>query len=329
MAIYHLSVKTVSRSDARSATGAAAYRAGCRIVDERTGEIHDYTRKRGIESTHLVLPDAAPAWASDRAAVWNAAERSEQRINSTVAREFEVALPSELDAAGRQRVAHQFAQEIVARHGCIADVAIHRPSRAGDTRNHHAHILCSTRRLTATGFTEKTRELDEVKQGEVGRWRERYAALQNDAMQAAGVAAQVDHRTLEAQGIDRLPTVHLGPSATNYERRTGEASRRRQDLEQEVRERLQRARRQGELERQAADKPGVLDTTGNLAAAQQARDAVRTQADAGVAHFREQFAQEKEARLKAQRLAQQQALDLSRSPGLPGRDGPKRDGPTR
>jgi ATP-dependent exoDNAse (exonuclease V) alpha subunit len=328
MAIYHLSVKTVSRSEGRTATGAAAYRAGCRIVDERTGEIHDYTRKRGVESTHLVLPEAAPAWASDRSAVWNAAERSELRINSTVAREFEVALPSELDAAGRQAVAHQFAQEIVARHGCIADVAIHRPSRAGDTRNHHAHILCSTRRLTPTGFAEKTRELDERKRGEVGRWRERYAELQNDVMQAAGVAVQVDHRSLDAQGIDRMPTVHLGPKATNYERRTGEVSRRRQELEQEVRERLQRARMQGELERQAAaaEKPGVLDTTGNLTAAQQARarDAVRTQADAGVARFRDQFAQEKDARQKAQRLAQQQALDLGRSLGLPGRDGPER-----
>jgi ATP-dependent exoDNAse (exonuclease V) alpha subunit len=326
MAIYHLSVKTVSRSAGRTATAAAAYRSGCRIVDERTGEIHDYTRKRGIESTHLVLPEAAPAWASDRAAVWNAVERSERRINSTVAREFEVALPSELDAAGRQAVAHQLAQEIVARHGCIADVAIHRPSRAGDTRNHHAHILCSARRLTAAGFTEKTRELDEVKRGEVGRWRERFAELQNEIMQGAGVATQVDHRSLAAQGIDRMPTVHLGPSATNYERRTGEVSRRRQELEQEVRERLQRARLQGELERQAAaaEKPGVLDTTGNLTAAQQARDAVRTQADGGVARFREQFAQEKDARQKAQRLAQQQALDLGSSLGLPGRDGPER-----
>ncbi|MBS0194344.1 MAG: MobA/MobL family protein, partial [Proteobacteria bacterium] len=173
MAIYHLSVRTVSRSVGRSATEAAAYRSGCRIVDARTGLIHDYMRKRkrDLEFSHLVLPEAAPAWASDRAAVWNAAEHSERRINSTVAREFEVALPSELDAAGRLEVALRFAHEIVARHGCIADVAIHRPSRAGDTRNHYAHILCSTRRLSATGFTEKTRELDEVKRGEVGRWR--------------------------------------------------------------------------------------------------------------------------------------------------------------
>jgi hypothetical protein len=105
-------------------------------------------------------------------------------------------------------------------------------------------------------------------------------------------------------------------------------SRRRQELEQEVRERLQRARLQGELERQAAaaEKPGVLDTTGNLTAAQQARarDAVRTQADGGVARFREQFEKEKDARQKAQRLTQQQALDLGRSLGLPDRDGPER-----
>ena len=96
MAIFHLSVKTVSRSAGRSATAAAAYRAGVKITDERTGEIHDYTRKGGVESAAVILPDNAPEWARDRAQLWNAAEQAEKRKNSTVAREFEIALPAEL-----------------------------------------------------------------------------------------------------------------------------------------------------------------------------------------------------------------------------------------
>ena len=179
MAIYHLSVKTISRAAGRSATAAAAYRSGCVIGDFRTGEIFDYRRKRGIDSADLVLPSNAPKWASDRSALWNAAETAETRTNSTVAREFEIALPEELSADERKRLALHFAREIVARHGCAADVAIHSPRKNGDHRNHHAHILCSTRRLTSQGFGEKTRELDERKSLEIVRWRKRFAEIQN------------------------------------------------------------------------------------------------------------------------------------------------------
>ncbi|MFJ1259010.1 MobQ family relaxase [Cupriavidus sp. CuC1] len=268
MAIYHLSVKTVSRAAGRSATAAAAYRAGVEIIDERTGEIHDYRRKGGVESAVLVLPADAPNWAADRATVWNAAEQAEMRKNSTVAREFEVALPMELSAAERRRLAHDFARELVARHGCAADVAIHAPGKEGDNRNHHAHILCSTRRLTPVGFTEKTRELDDLKTGEVTRWRERFAELQNERLREAGHAVRVDHRRLAAQGIEREPTRHLGPAATGYERRAGEASRRRLDWQHEAAERLARAKLSGDLERQSRQlERSILDLSGDLAAA--------------------------------------------------------------
>lgn len=250
MAIYHLSVKTVSRSAGRSATAAAAYRSGVEITDLRTGEIHDYTRKGGVESADLVLPFGAPEWASNRAELWNAAEQAETRKNSTVAREFEIALPSELSPDERKRLAIDLALEIVERHGCAADVAIHSPGKEGDNRNHHAHILCSTRRLTPEGFGEKTRELDERKTGQVEHWRERFAGMQNERLREAGVDARVDHRTLEAQGIDREPTRHLGPAATGYERRTKEPSNKRLDYEAEVAERLTRAKEAGELEKQ-------------------------------------------------------------------------------
>ncbi len=272
VAIYHLSVKTIGRSAGRSATAAAAYRAGCRIKDERTGDVFDYRRKRGIESSDLVLPDGAPSWALDRAAVWNAAELSERRKNSTVAREFEVALPMELSASQRQRLALDFAGEIVARHGCLADVSIHAPGKEGDNRNHHAHILVSTRRLESGGFTAKTRELDDQKSGEVDRWRARFAELQNERLQEVGAAERVDHRTLEAQGIEREPTRHLGPAAAGIERRTGLPSRKREEYQREATERLARAKEAGELERQAqAVDRSILDLSGDIEKAKATR----------------------------------------------------------
>lgn len=265
MAIYHLSVKTISRSAGRSATAAAAYRAGCRIADERTGEIHDYTRKGGVQSADLVLPDGAPEWASDRSALWNAAEAAEKRKNSTVAREFEIALPSELEPDERKRMAIDFAKKIVERHQCAADVSIHSPDKGGDNRNFHAHILLTTRRLLPEGFTEKTRELDDVKQGEVAYWREQFARFQNFRLHAAGLKDRVDHRSLKAQGIDREPTKHLGPAVTGYERRTGQASRKRLDWEREVADRLTAAKEQGEISRQVASiEQTILDLSGDL-----------------------------------------------------------------
>ena len=274
MAIYHLSVKTISRSAGRSATAAAAYRAGAEITDERTGEIHDYTRKGGVESAALILPDNAPEWARDRAQLWNAAEQAEKRKNSTVAREFEIALPSELSHEQREKLAHDFARELVKRHGCAADVAIHAPGKEGDNRNHHAHILLTTRRLEPDGFGEKTRELDDQKTGKVlvTEWRERFATLQNERLREAGHSVQVDHRSLEAQGIEREATRHLGPTATAIERRTGERSHKGQQHDQDALERLQRAREAGELERQGKDADrSIIDLSGDLEAAKRER----------------------------------------------------------
>jgi hypothetical protein len=273
VAIYHLSVKTISRSAGRSATAAAAYRAGVKIADERTGDVHDYTRKGGVASAELVLPAGAPEWATDRAALWNAAEQSETRKNSTVAREFEVALPAELSPAERRGLAVAFGQELAERHGCAVDVAIHAPGKEGDNRNHHAHILCTTRRLTPEGFGAKTRELDDQKTGEVTRWRGRWAELANEALERAGSTERVDHRSLKAQGIERDPLPHLGPAAAGFERRTGEASRKRQDFDQDAAERLARAKEAGELERQAvAVDRSILDLSGDLRVALAERD---------------------------------------------------------
>jgi hypothetical protein len=267
VAIYHLSVKTISRSAGRSATAAAAYRAGVQITDERTGDLHDYSRRGGVESSELVLPVGAPSWASDRSALWNAAEQAEKRKNSTVAREFEIALPVELSPVERRDLAVSFARELVERHGCAADVCIHAPGKEGDNRNHHAHVLLTTRRLGREGFGEKTRELDEAKTGAklITQWRERFASMQNERLQAAGIDARVDHRTLADQGIDRAPTVHLGPAAVGYERRTGEVSRKREDwgIEAEAFERLRQAKASGEQERRQVE-GSILDLSHDL-----------------------------------------------------------------
>lgn len=299
MAIYHLSIKTISRAAGRSATAAAAYRTGERITDERTGDRHDYRARRGVESTRLILPDSAPDWAHDRAALWNAAEQAETRKNSTVAREFELALPGELNASERQRLAHDFARELVQRHGCAADVAIHSPGREGDLRNHHAHILLTTRRLGPDGFGEKTRELDDQKSGQVNAWRERFAQLQNERLTAAGIEARVDHRRLDRQGLQRLPGGHLGPTATAIERRTGQPSRKRLDLERAA--------------RPARDE---LDQTEQTIQTLSAELALRQTAVAGMAAIRARFDAEqhrvREAAARQQAMAEQQAADAEK-----------------
>ena len=235
MASYHLSVKTIKRSAGRTATAAGAYRAGERIECQREGRVHDYTRKQGIEETFIVAPETAPAWAQDRASLWNEAEASETRRNSVTAREWELALPSEISAEDRSQITRQFAEELVSRYGVAVDVAIHAPHREGDQRNHHAHVLTSTRKLESEGFTAKTRVLDSAKTGgvEIEQMRGVWADLQNRALERAGELERVDHRSLEAQReaaqergdalsaeeLDRDPELKLGPAANSMERR--------------------------------------------------------------------------------------------------------------
>jgi hypothetical protein len=276
MAIYHLSVKCMSRSRGQSAIAAAAYRSAEKIRDERTGEIHDYGRKGGVLHRELVLPQDAPAWARQRERLWNAAESAETRKNSTVAREFEIALPSELKAHERARLAVDFARAISAKHRCAVDVSIHRPGRGGDTRNHHAHLLCTTRRLSREGFTEKTRELDDAKTGEVVFWREHWATLTNERLKDRGHESRIDHRTLEAQGIDRVPTVHKGPLLTAIERR-GERARVAERLEREraedIQARLMRAAELGRVEREGREVArSILVLSTDIGAARAERD---------------------------------------------------------
>ena len=242
MASYHLSVKTIQRSAGRSATAAAAYRHAERIACEREGRVHDYRAKSGVETSFLLAPLDAPAWAHHRQALWNAAEARETRSNSVTAREWELALPAELDGEGRRLLVEGFARELVARYGVAADVAIHAPHREGDQRNWHAHVLTTTRSLTAEGLTDKTRVLDAKQTGgpEIEHMRARWAEMQNHALEQHGHEARVDHRSLAAQReaalaqgdetraeeLDRPAEVKLGPVVSAIERREALAAER-------------------------------------------------------------------------------------------------------
>ncbi len=225
MTIFHCQAKAISRATGRSATAAAAYRSGERIIDERTGEVHDYRKKKGVIHKQIFVPKGCRGIA--RTALWNLAETVENRKDAKVAREWEVALPAELSAFERRDVAREFALAIVERYGVAVDMCIHTPGKKGDDRNHHVHFLTSTRVLRADGFGEKTRVLDSPKTSgkEVTAVRQLWERLCNMALARNGVREHIDHRTLKAQGIDREPTRHLGPIATAIERRNGKSFR--------------------------------------------------------------------------------------------------------
>jgi ATP-dependent exoDNAse (exonuclease V) alpha subunit len=182
MAIYHLALQVIRRSEGRSAVAAAAYRTGQLLYDLRDGTRHDYTNKAVAEAFTLV-PEGAD-WALDRERLWNAVEVAERRRKSTLAREWEVALPAELSDAARSELVRQFAQDLVDRYRVAADVGVHAPDSKGDSRNWHAHVLITTRVVTADGMGKKTRVLDDIATGpkEVEAVRALWAARANEAL---------------------------------------------------------------------------------------------------------------------------------------------------
>jgi len=234
-ATYHMSATLVRRSSGASATAGAAYRAAERIVCEREQVTHDYRRKAGVAHTEVVMPHGV-AWEPSRAALWNAVERHNTRKKAQVAREFTVALPSDLDEDARQALAVRFAQEIATQHRVAADVAVHRPSRWGDDRNHHAHILTSTNTVKEDGsFGNKARSLDPIAHKRSGTpeqpnaievLRERWEQLVNEALAASGSDARVDHRSYadraaagDEVAAQLIPQPKVGQAGTAMDRR--------------------------------------------------------------------------------------------------------------
>lgn len=230
MAIYHLSMKPITRSSGRSAVAASAYRAGECLTNERDGLTHDYTRKSGIEHAEIVLPKGSTAeWARDRSALWNAAEGAEKRSDARVAREFEIALPHELTPEERLEATRAFAQSLADRYGTAVDFAIHSPNGETDIRNHHAHLMMTVRGLTGTGLGEKTslerenawllsRNLP-TSMMQLKEIRRDWEGIANEALAQAGHDIRIDHRSHQDRGLEIEPTEHMGVYATQMERR--------------------------------------------------------------------------------------------------------------
>jgi len=225
MAIYHLSAQVISRGYGHSAVHAAAYRARCEIADSRTGLVHDYGRKAGeLLFEGIYAPKDAPEWARDRAQLWNHVEAFEKHRRAELAREFVIALPHELTLDQGRYALQDWVRENFTRKGLIADVTIHAPGREGDERNVHAHVMVVTRKLDGSEFIRTKERFDtysekaEAKKAELETLRESWARTGNRHLERHGFEPSLDHRTLEAQGIEREPTIHMGKAATAIER---------------------------------------------------------------------------------------------------------------
>ena len=241
VAIYHLSMKPLCRTQGRSAVAAAAYRAGEVMTNTRDGVVHDYTGRRGIDHTEIVLPQqvAGAGWAGDRGSLWNAAEFAEKRSDARTAREFILALPHELDDAQRLDLTREFAQGLADRYGAAVDVAIHQPHEDKDLRNRHAHLLMTTRQVLPRGFGEKTQlEWDNKRllsqdlptsHLQLRTIRQEWEEQTNRALGRAGHDIRVDHRSHSERGLEIEPTQHVGVHATGVVRRGGAVERRRID----------------------------------------------------------------------------------------------------
>ena len=241
IAIYHCSIKIVSRGKGKSAVAAAAYRSGEKLTNEWDGLTHDYTKKGGVVHSEILLPAHAPPAFSDRSTLWNSVELSEKSNNAQLAREVEIALPVELSREEQTRLVREYCSSQFVSKGMIADFNLHDTGGG----NPHAHILLTMRPLDEKGAwlpkskkeyvldengekirlpsgRYKTRKVDLVdwnnrENAEV--WRRAWADLANEFLEQNNCPERIDHRSYERQGIDQIPTVHVGVSATQMEKK--------------------------------------------------------------------------------------------------------------
>ena len=262
MAIYHCSVKNISRSSGKSAVASASYRAGEKLKDRETGLTHDYTKKSDVVYSEIFLCENAPSEYRNRETLWNAVEEIEKQSNARLAREWEVALPNELTLEQGKELVRGYAQSL-ADEGMCVDANIH-----WKDGNHHAHIMGTTRPIKENGEwgqkEKKAYKLDEngqkipqidpktgeqkvrVRKGKgeeklweretvevndwnrtekVEEWRERWSNHCNKALEKAQSLERVDHRSYERQGIERIPTIHEGYVARQIEKKGQTAER--------------------------------------------------------------------------------------------------------
>ena len=263
IAIYHCSIKIIGRGKGRSAVAAAAYRAAEIIQSEYNGVTHDYTRKGGVVHTEILLPEYAPEEYSNRSVLWNAVEMSERNSNAQLAREIEISLPTELTREQNISLAREYVQRNFVDKGMCADVCIHDKNDG----NPHAHVMLTMRpfnedgtwaakskkeyilddngeRITLNSGAFKTRKICTVDWNERDRtekWRAAWADTVNQYLGQNNIAERVDHRSYERQGIEQIPTVHMGVAASQMEKRgikteRGNLNREIADMNRELRQ---------------------------------------------------------------------------------------------
>jgi hypothetical protein len=226
MAIYHLEAKPITRSEGHQAVKAAAYRSGEKLHDQRSDKTFDYSRRHGVLYAEIVTPENAPGWmkpGDDRERLWNEVEKADKRKDAQLAKEYIVALPRELTIEENSKLVHGWVTDNFAKQGLVADFSIHESDALDGEKNPHAHIMVATRLVNENGFGKKWRDID--KKETLRDLRASWATATNEALEAGGHKGRVDHRTLDAQGIDRQPTNHIGKDAAAMERQ-GKSTRK-------------------------------------------------------------------------------------------------------
>ena len=241
---FHFSVNIISRGKGKSAVASAAYISGEKIKNEWDGVTHDYTKKQGVISKEIFLPDHAPKEYKDRKTLWNSVELFEKNSNAQLARNFIISLPKELSIEENKKMIEEYIQTNFVKEGMIVDLAIHDENREGN-QNIHAHIMTIVRPINEDGTwgqkskkeyildekgekilnkngKPKTRKVELTSwndKGNVEKWRENFSDLCNKYLAKNKIEKRVDHRSFKRQGIKQIPTIHLGASASAMERK--------------------------------------------------------------------------------------------------------------
>ncbi len=211
MAIYHFSVKVISRATGASAVASAAYRSASRLHDERLDRDQDFTNKSGVVHSEIMLPDGAPEHLSDRARLWNTVEAGEKRKDAQLSREVEFAIPREMDQAQGIELARDFVRREMVDRGIVADLNVHWDIGPDGLAKPHAHVMLTMREVGEDGFGAKVRDWNRTEL--VEHWREAWADHVNERLAQLDIDARIDHRSLEDQGIDLEPQNKIGPAA--------------------------------------------------------------------------------------------------------------------
>jgi Ti-type conjugative transfer relaxase TraA len=224
MAIYHLHVKVIGRKTGSSAVASAAYRSASRLRDERLDRAQDFSAKRGVVHSEVMLPEHAPEAWGDRERLWNDVEAFEVRRDAQLAREVEFAIPCEMTQAQGIALARDFVQSEFVERGMIADLNVHWDIGHDGMHKPHAHVMLTMRAVDEDGFGQKMRDWNRTEM--VTRWREHWAELANARLAELDIDACIDHRSLEAQGIALEPQSQIGAPAQRIEGEAIEAADR-------------------------------------------------------------------------------------------------------